>query len=292
MILKYGLKLLALILPETGILNVRKKNFILISGSPRSGTTFGAENVSRAFGDLPLVWEPLQDENLNILKVKNFPIRPVFLDIEGNDMIQKYIESLFAGKLNRFNSYIIDKKKLLNYFSKNTHAICKFTRGNAIVEELKKGNKQISVAFVVLRNPFSVISSQINHHEFKGHPACSDNSKNYELFLRAKIIFPDNQASNLAITWACDYLDAVESGVKFFYYEELLVNFHNLLDYISKEGQLKRVNEINLKKKSSTFVDRTGSDDYLKKYKRSLAANDIRSIDEVMNFFNIKYPFH
>lgn len=62
------IKILSALLAETSLASISRKQLIIMSGSPRSGTTFVAENLSKSLDSCPLVWEPLQDENLSRIK--------------------------------------------------------------------------------------------------------------------------------------------------------------------------------------------------------------------------------
>lgn len=90
------IKILGALLAETSLANISRKQLIIMSGSPRSGTTFVAQNLAKALYGCPLVWEPLQDENLSRIKQKDFCIRPIWKDVEENVAIQSHLNKILS----------------------------------------------------------------------------------------------------------------------------------------------------------------------------------------------------
>jgi hypothetical protein len=96
---------------------------------------------------------------------------------------------------------------------------------------------------------------------------------------------------DLAISWCCDYLNALSKGGKVYYYEELLRDINILLyDVAALEG-VDISYDVDINIKSSTYLDSTGSTDFEKKYKKHLSEDQIIQIQEVLEHFEIDYPF-
>lgn len=186
-------------------------------------------------------------------------------------------------------AYIRDCKKLKAYFTGNSFALIKFTRGNGIIQRLSVQSPNVAYCFVIVRNPFSVISSQLKHHEFKGHPAYSEHVKFLDKINLAKSTIPQNLSRDLAISWCCDYLNALNTVKKVYYYEDLVSDFKPLLNDIQDQGLSVNFN-INTSDKSSTFIDPSGSTDFTQKYKRNLTSEQIETISKVLEVFRIESP--
>lgn len=263
-----------------------------MSGSPRSGTTFVAESLLRSLGGAPLVWEPLQDQNLERINIKEFCIRPVWQDISESESVQKMLNSIFiSGKINYYQSYPIDLSRVMAFFNSNEVVLIKFTRGNGIINSIIEKYPNVIYGFLVLRNPFALISSQKMHHEFKGHPAYSMYSTVMHLAEKAQQEVKQSHARDLAITWCCDYLNAFKYGKRVYYYEELIDNFQILLNDIYTEAGIELDMNIDTTRKSSTFKDRTGSTNYRDKFKKNLSKEEINDITKVIELFGINYPY-
>jgi 5-enolpyruvylshikimate-3-phosphate synthase len=74
----------------------RNDSPILISGSPRGGTTWIAESVAEAFGSKRMLWEPLQEGNIHKSGIK-FSKRPFVVDENITEEQKQFFEILLKA---------------------------------------------------------------------------------------------------------------------------------------------------------------------------------------------------
>lgn len=264
-----------------------------MSGSPRSGTTFVAEALSEAFNNCPIIWEPLQDDiilNRNN-RIRNIVLRPTMEEFKTNKDLQSYLfEVISVNKLNYYNTWFRNSKFRKKLFSGNKkYAIVKFVRGNGLLNSFSAISPKVKVVFGIVRNPYSVISSQIRHHEFKGHPAYSPKSKYINSINLCIKSIEQSLVRDLAITWSVDYMNAISSKEKVFFYEDILKNPQIFIDFFNSSGVL-FYKEPAFNKISSTYIGDKINTDFKQKYKEHLKESEIKTINEVLEIFNIQYP--
>ena len=240
----------------------------VVSGSPRSGTTYLAEILANNLPKSLIVWEPLQNKMLRKIDVNI--LRPVLNDINGN--LQNYLDSLTSlQSLSYYNTWTRNFNYLKNLIRGNhQNVIIKFTRGNGILDFYYQ-YKQVKAILVIVRNPFSVVASQIEHHEFDGHPIISVSSKHALNFKRVGDKFAKDPATKLALSWANDYLNAKNNT------KSILLIYDKLIK--SPEELKKHIPMLKLPlivSKSSTTNKKTidyGS--YTSKWKKTLREKDV-----------------
>lgn len=289
---KVVIKFINIILFRTNILKLYKDvQLICMSGSPRSGTTFVAEVLSEAMNNCPIIWEPLQDDIIWNNKLKNLILRPTKEEYDKNIELQNYLhEVLDANRLNYYNSWFrnpLFRKKLLH--GNKEYAIVKFVRGNGLLDVFEKISPKVKVVFGMVRNPYSVISSQLRHHEFKGHPAYSQDSKYINEIKYCIQHIEQTLVRDLAITWCVDYLNAVSSSTKIFYFEEIRRDPQSFVNFFKESGIIFYKDPV-FTKISSTYVGDKINTNFEQKYKEHLNQSDIYTISEVVKVFNIQYP--
>ena len=261
----------------------KQTKFIVVSGSPRSGTTFLAETIMSRLKGM-IIWEPLQDKVLSLKKL-DIPKRPQLQDIVENKKLKTYLDNLSSGKdLNIFNTWIRNKKfRLKNNIKSYDYVLIKFTRGNGIIDYFK--DKKYVVKVSIVRNPYSVIASQIEHHEFKEHPIYSEKFPDIKKIELVKSRIEQSLVRDLAITWCVDYKNAILSDSMNFKYEDLIDN----IDILKKI----RIGNQTLKFKpsiSSTYNKQTSNYGSFKdKWKRTLTKNDAKIITQVLEYIEIEY---
>lgn len=152
------------------------KRIILVTGSPRSGTTMLAEYLMEKYS-ANVVWEPLQD---TIFRGYNwyFSRRPTAEDYRIHDDLKLYLLNLVTFSSTCFETLWLKNRKYFVMNSRRSETlVIKFTRGNGIVESLAKDLKVLGyevITYGIYRQVQSVVASQIEHHEFTGHPICKD----------------------------------------------------------------------------------------------------------------------
>ena len=224
---------------RTGIIQVnRNAKIICMSGSPRSGTTFIAESVSEALGNCPMIWEPLQDPDIPASELRKLSIRPTWHEFSDSIFLQQYLKKIIVDKwLSFHNTWLNNKRYFSNLIRGNKdYLLIKFVRANGLLDIFENVSDKVVLSFGVVRNPFSVISSQIRHHEFQGHPAFSKTSVYIKSITACLENIPPSQVRDLAITWSVDYLNAIHAKSPCLYYEEILAKPEILMDLLQKAG--------------------------------------------------------
>lgn len=258
---------------------------IVISGSPRSGTTFLAETIANAL-DSMIIWEPLQDKIL--LKNKlDISKRPILSDIKYNEDFKSYLNNIAnAENLNYYNTWVrnsLFRNKL--YKKKHKYLIIKFTRGNGIIDYYND-KVNFTANFVILRNPFSVVASQIEHHEFKEHPIYSLNTSYLQIIKKVENSIKPSIVRDLAITWAVDYYNAKNSKAKKIIYQQLINDLNPLQKYL--RTLIPDIEDV-LSIKSSTFNNKTANNgNFRDKWRKTLSTSDVLIIKKVIGLFELE----
>jgi len=266
----------------------RNENPWLISGSPRSGTTWLAELIAEAEKNR-LIWEPLQEGNSDKHSY-NFSKRPLYNPIkkdEINDFQITFFDKLLSGEnLNIHNLRL--RAYSLNIFNTlgNRRLIIKFVRGNGVVGYLHE-HFNIPKPVVIIRHPCAVIASQLRMGRWDDHPHIDENLIKLYPHIKSVIENASSLEERLAVTWAGDVLAAKlwENNIQIVYYEDLVLNGNVVLEKIFSEWGYNEVPENCLNKlnqPSSTSKIWWTSDSGMEKLK---GWNKYLSEDQVTKIF-------
>jgi len=203
----------------------RNKLPIIISGSPRGGTTWIAETVAKTFHSNRVLWEPLQDGNIEKAGL-NLSKRPSINEINITPDIEKFLSSLLYAK--QANSHLLRLRKYpLNviHFLSNKRFIIKFVRGNGVVGYLRR-QFDIPKPLVIIRHPCAVVASQLRMGQWEDHPHIDPDLLKRKPELGEIIDYKASLAERLAMTWCGDVLAAKENALdlNIVYYEDVVVN--------------------------------------------------------------------
>lgn len=151
-ILSYLSKLGNIIQPQR---NVKP---ILISGSPRGGTTWIAESIAKAIGSKRILWEPLQEGNIH-KKGLNFGKRPFITDEIISERQRKFFDDLLEARFSNAHTVRLRENfgNAIQLLS-SKRLVIKFVRGNGVLGWLAKEYK-LPKPLVIIRHPCAVISS-------------------------------------------------------------------------------------------------------------------------------------
>ncbi|WP_424099178.1 sulfotransferase [Moorena producens] len=135
-------------------------NILVITGSPRSGTTWLAEVLSKVT-DFPILWEPLfpNEKNIHIHNVINFE-RIYFKDNEKEkikDDLFKYMFTVFSGR--QLNPTTLRNCDLLRSISPKGWVV-KFCLATPLIPWINDSFPLIK-PIIIVRHPCAVIASQI-----------------------------------------------------------------------------------------------------------------------------------
>lgn len=145
------------------VVKVRKIGFgkqdgpILISGSPRGGTTWVAESIARLIDSNLILWEPLQRGNPELVKFNSN--RPVICDVDELDNEQ----SAFFKKLLNIEMVNHHTMRIRNQTHNLSNLICyrkpliKFTRGNGVVGPISR-KYELNTPLIIVRHPCAVVA--------------------------------------------------------------------------------------------------------------------------------------
>ncbi len=219
-----------------GIYPGRNDGPIIISGSPRGGTTWIAESIARMYGSARVLWEPLQDGNFEKQPLR-LSKRPYIDESSADTRIDAFFERLLHGTMVNRHTLRLNKQPGHRWsLFRNQRLVIKFVRGNGVVGYLQR-RFDLPKPLVIVRHPCAVVSSQLHMGQWEDHPYVADQL--YEAFPRIRDVV-DRSASlheRLAVTWAADVLNARLAGddVQIIHYEDVVVNRLEALRPILRE---------------------------------------------------------
>ncbi|MGM0498051.1 MAG: sulfotransferase [Bacteroidota bacterium] len=204
----------------------RNNNPLIISGSPRSGTTWVAETIAEIYRSRRILWEPLQESNID-KKGFGFSKRPYIDESSAQTKIDDFFSSLLQAKQANPHLLRLRKYPLKQLFSllQNQNLIIKFVRGNGVVGYLRR-RFSIPVPLIIVRHPCAVIASQLNMGRWEDHPYIDNEFLRKKPTIQEHINYHAPLAQRLAMTWACDVLAAKENkeNLHIVYYEDIVTN--------------------------------------------------------------------
>ncbi|RZU99604.1 hypothetical protein [Spiribacter vilamensis] len=202
----------------------RNENALLISGSPRGGTTWIAESIGNAIGRYRSLWEPLQGGNISKLNL-GFSKRP-FLDDNSVTSDQKnFFHTLVNAQ--QANSHLLrlrEKPSNIFHLFTNGRLIIKFVRGNGVVALISE-KFELPKPLIIIRHPCAVISSQMHMGSWEDHPHIDDNLVLKYPHLSDVVDSKAPLEERLAMTWAADVVAAKanSSRVNIVFYEDVVL---------------------------------------------------------------------
>jgi len=196
---------------------------LIISGSPRGGTTWAAESVARLYSSDRILWEPLQDGNIS---ARGLPLgkRPFLQEGRVEKSVDDFFSALLSGKC--ANAHLLRLRQhpqnILSLFG-NRPPVIKFVRGNGVVGYLRR-HFDLPLPLVMIRHPCAVVASQLKMGIWSDHPHVDAELLNRMPKLRSVVRRNAPLHLRLAMTWAGDVLAARENAedVQCVYYEDLV----------------------------------------------------------------------
>lgn len=138
------------------------ENAIIITGSPRSGTTWLSDIVSAPSGFTSIL-EPLHPA-LRQPKQLGFTWRPFIPPDEERPDVREYLNAVFSGKTaNGENTRDTPFLKIL----KTTMWVIKFVRANRLLPWLVENFNFKYKPVLIIRHPCEVVYSQMKHPSFR-----------------------------------------------------------------------------------------------------------------------------
>jgi hypothetical protein len=283
---------------------------IVISGSPRTGTTWLMEILAGSLPSYLSLYEPLHLRWFSRAEAAGFTPR-TFIDPAdaGSRIMRSYLEDVFTGKtislrphyrftLGDIYNRLLAKKLLV-----------KFVRANRLLPHISR-NYALKGVLCIHRHPCATIASQIRTR-WHGYMISGDTPPSKKLVLREAVNIPviDNETRArlqraehmeeiLAIVWALDFLvperydDGSWHTVK---YEDLVLNgretLADLYNYLGETDRLEKGLEI-IDRPSITTRDKSDITDVnyqLAKWEMDLTQQQIERIRNVLEWFNITF---
>lgn len=292
-----------------GTLRQNPDDVILLTGSPRSGTTWVMELIETVPG-IRRIWEPLlfRDSHSEPAHKANFGlgIRPYLAVGENHPELETFLGRLLSGKECPYPMMMgpltCSRLKFLKRFaSKKT--IIKFCRAQRLLPWLL--HKFDVQTILLIRHPCAVVASQLNHPGFqqeqtgKEHPVISEQVMTEYPDLAQYALNLSHLEEKLAATWCFDYLIPLrkwgEQEDFLLVYERLLVDPENQLHRIERhlgiefpEDTFQRV-----KMPSATTMGRSlhvrESEERLSIWKSRLSSEEASRILQVVKRFDINF---
>lgn len=275
---------------------------LLISGTTRGGTTWLMEMLYRQ--NMQVIWEPTKYETLSLYNKKftealgTIPYIPEHADWEEAYI---YFQKLLEGGIPQQIFKDAHTLLLSNPFAKN-RTIIKCCNITPLIPWLCR-NFDIQ-PIVLVRNPMSVVASQLNHKGYRDIGTKIDlfklnNSKYNDLFAKyAHLISSINsQISMLANWWAIQHVEVLSKNNSEDKCNWLLLSYKDLVLHTKEElnklyhifGIEKIKGTDNYHVPSATAVNKfSSSEAYLTNWKKSLTVNEIKEVEQVLKGYGLE----
>lgn len=137
-----------------------QKNTIIISGAPRTGTTWLME-ILATLPKYKTIFEPLHMDRFPQLLKLNFPPRIYVPPEEDNVFLQNHLKDVFRGvKISRNPHYSVVNLKEINRRLPFNGVIVKFINGNRLLPWISK-RFETRATYLIIRHPCATIASQL-----------------------------------------------------------------------------------------------------------------------------------
>lgn len=282
---------------------VPDKNPLIISGSPRGGTTWLYEVIEKSTNGFEL-WEPLHPKIIGNYYPGTNQWFEKYIPANNNiPELENYISDLLRGKY--INESMLQKNNKFKTYKKSTFITIKFCRLNGLLPWFINHFPDTRV-IQLFRNPLAVISSQIKHgawtkqNEYKGFNLTGleyfpDYYKQFEDIL----IDISSQEEMLAAVWAMNIIPLIKTmpeNIHYVKYEDLFLNpkseFIKMYTYL-KENVPDNLDELIVKPSSTTkessnlLIDRNKQLETWKKNLNDKEKDNILKILEKFGFSQI-----
>lgn len=276
--------------------SVDYSKFLMITGTPRSGTTWLGELLSNIPKSI-MLFEPLNlDENPKARQY-GFNWRTYINSQAEDEKAKEFFINLLNGR--DLNYWITREVPLIKLFSIN-YFIFKFVRANMLLCWLTN-NFPIKKPVLIIRHPCAVISSQLRlkpFHKVK-KPYFSDNDNLYRDFpnLYNNLNKYKNFEEILTARWCQEnYVPLINNNYSFILvsYENLLIDPEKEINKIFNEWKIKIPKEIYKKislSSTTTFRDIEHSNKYkvMSDWKTKLSFSQKKNILNVVKDFGMDF---
>jgi len=294
----YGDARIKVILRSPGYKGFTVNENILITGAPRSGTTWFAQMFESYF-DRVLIFEPLHP--MHCQKLGLFP-RQYIPEGECWADLKKYLESVMSGK--NLNAWMMSYSAY-NQLKTNKHAVIKFVRANLMLPWLLENFEFKYKPIHLVRHPFSVAVSQVNlgweisKSNYVSDRAIEVHSKYSEKY-KAAFESANTPFQRAVVTWCFDNAYLLthplrdKSWITVFYeeiYSQPEIEFQVIVGKMGLSHGRGMMGSLDFNKVSPTTVRGAAIPknkiDQLAKWKKKVSDDDLVAGLEILRTFNI-----
>jgi len=275
-----------------------EENLIIFS-DPRGGSTW----ITEAIAQLPktaVLWEPLHPSSAIKFNKLNFGWRQFIPEQETWNEAEMEFEKLFKGKiLNNWTCYLSPSIRFLCA----DRMIIKFCRANAMIPWLTKRFNFTYDPIYLIRHPFAVVASQLNHGawdaNFNGFDIPNSPFNNLYTQHADFLLSLKTKEEALVATWCLTNLIPLRNTRNdkswiTVYYENLIRNPENEIERIFQRWGMEIPEKVGrqIKKASATTKDATfldNIDKQCRKWKLFFDQHQISKMSAVLQYFEVKH---
>lgn len=280
---------------------------LMISGSPRSGTTW----LMQILGNIPdylTLFEPLQHEHFPRSNKAGFDSRSYIPPLKKCTKKREYLDDIFRGKIiSLMPRYKFNKKIILRRVNADK-LLVKFVRANRLIPWITK-NFELKKIIYIIRHPCATIASQLrtgymgnNYDRLYFYRKSVYNAKKFNFIfndINKLIKNHRNYDGILAINWALDQLIPI-SVIKKNDEKVLEISYENLLFYGIKELD-KILSTLNINAFNKDIIKQLEAPSFtsnknnlykkyqINKWKNYLTENNLKNIKKVLEYFNFYF---
>jgi len=303
------------------------KDFVIIAGSGRSGTTWVQDSLAKA-NNMRTLFEPLHP--IGVPRAAQFSHQYIPVD-ETSAELNKFFDQVFSGNMrslwtnyrirpDRFNPlknspitvYLHSKKsiKLLKQYAFKPELagyVVKFIRANLMLSWLC--HKYKKPAILIVRHPCAVIASRLrlagaDWGADKALQLYRDNQRIVNLVqdeFQIDLAKPMSTASALCAVWCIENVlpmrwadNNLGNNFAVFSYEALMVNPHeqwlNLTNHLGLDNAPDaKILGLPSQQVSPDMRDKSFTPEHIERWKKNLASDDIKDIAKTLEAFGSDY---
>jgi hypothetical protein len=290
-------KRLALLKIISAFKKIDPKDTLIICSDPRGGSTWLAEIIKK-IPQTAMIWEPLNTAEVQEFRNLDFGIRQYIPSEHHWPEARKMFEKTFKGKIiNEFTTQFLSVSEYLNA----KHLLIKFCRANALLPWLVENFKFNFQPILLIRHPFSVVASQLNHRGWKSRTQkfqfhegpFSEFYDKHEIYLKTL----GTNEERLVAQWCMSNLSTLrniknnQAWITVFY-EDLLKDTKTELGRIQNRWQLNFPESLfenhTMASKTSVNFDEN-SKSQLSKWQSSFRKDQIKKLMAVLSYFECEF---
>lgn len=271
---------------------------ILVFSDPRGGSSWMAE-LLKAIPDTAIIWEPLNTQEVREFRKLGFSSRQHIPEFAQWPEAKRAMAKMLSGRI--INEWTSSHTYFQEYFEAK-RLIIKICRGNRLIPWLTEQFDFDLKPVYLVRHPFAVVLSQLQHggwnYSFSGINVTD--TKGYSLYEPHQKLFDSITTieEERMISWCLSnkyLLEHERNDMDWItvYYEDLLTDPAGQLNRIFDRWQIPIPDAIMEKVRRASSTTRDGSSlhdtkSQLTKWKKRLSKEQIKSMSQILEYFNIK----